>query len=148
MNLSRESGAHFAKTVKRIFETLWWIAIVLLAVMMFSIMGAKIKGRVPQIFGYSVVNIISGSMEDTIPEGSYILVQNVAPEEVKNGDIICFYSSDPSISGLPNTHRVVEEPIIRDSGIEFNNISLLFNLAPRVGLEPTTTRLTAERSTD
>ena len=119
MNLSRESGAHFAKTVKRIFETLWWIAIVLLAVMMFSIMGAKIKGRVPQIFGYSVVNIISGSMEDTIPEGSYILVQNVAPEEVKNGDIICFYSSDPSISGLPNTHRVVEEPIIRDSGIEF-----------------------------
>jgi signal peptidase len=77
------------------------------------------QGKVPQIFGYSVVNIISGSMEDTIPEGSYILVKKVSPEEVNIEDIICFYSSDPSISGLPNTHRVVKDPIITDNGIDY-----------------------------
>jgi signal peptidase len=86
---------------------------------MCSIIGAKMQGKVPQVFGYSVVNIISGSMGDTIPEGSYILVKEVTPEEVKKDDIICFYSSDPSISGLPNTHRVIKEPIMTETGIEF-----------------------------
>ena len=114
-----KSNAEVTKTVKKVFGALWWIVLALLAGMMFNIIGAKMQGKVPQIFGYSVVNIISGSMEDTIPEGSYILVKKVSPEEVNIEDIICFYSSDPSISGLPNTHRVVKDPIITETGIEF-----------------------------
>ena len=95
------------------------IVLAALAMMMFSIIGAKMQGKVPRVFGYSVVNIISGSMEDTIPEGSYILVKATSPEKIKKDDIICFYSSDPTISGLPNTHRVVADPIVTDAGIEF-----------------------------
>ena len=116
MNSKRKSKAEVAKTV---CGALWWVALALLAIMMFNIIGAKMQGKVPRIFGYSVVNIISGSMGDTIPEGSYILVQKVDPEEIKKDDIICFYSSDPSIAGIPNTHRVVADPIVTDTGIEF-----------------------------
>ena len=119
MNSKSESKIKPSEIVKRIIGALWWIALAALAVMMFNIMGAKMQGKVPKVFGYAVVNIISGSMEDTIPEGSYILVKEVAPEEVRQGDIICFYSTDPTISGIPNTHRVVAEPIITDDGIEF-----------------------------
>ena len=102
-----------------ILSSLWWCAVALLFLLLVSVFGAKISGKVPSVFGYSVMNIVSGSMEDEIPEGSYILIKKVSPEEVKRGDVICFYSSDPMIYGVPNTHRVVEEPIINDGNIEF-----------------------------
>ena len=65
------------------------------------------------------MNIVSGSMEDTIPEGSYILIKKVDATEIRKGDIICFYSDEPAIRGYPNTHTVVEEPIYGENGIEF-----------------------------
>ena len=104
---------------KKILGGLWWLALIALAMLMINVIGAKMQGRVPEIFGHSVLRIISGSMEDTIPEGSYILVKRVDPEEVRIDDIITFYSSDSAIYGLPNTHRVVEEPIRVGDSIEF-----------------------------
>jgi signal peptidase len=77
------------------------------------------SGKVPSVFGYSVLNIVSGSMEDEIPSGSYILIKKTDAGEIEKGDVICFYSTDPKIYGLPNTHRVVEEPIVTENGIEF-----------------------------
>jgi signal peptidase I len=97
----------------------------LLALLLVNIFSAKIRGEVPSVFGYSVLNIISGSMENAedpdggIPVGSYILVKRTDPKEIKRGDIISFYSNDPSIFGFPNTHRVVEEPIVTDGEYEF-----------------------------
>ena len=119
MNQRRITKDDVVKTVKNVCGILWWVALALLAVMMFSIIGAKMQGKVPHVFGYSVVNIVSGSMGETIPQGSYILVEKVEPEEIKKDDIICFYSTDPTISGLPNTHRVVKDPIVTEMGIEF-----------------------------
>ena len=114
MNQKQITKADVVNGVKKVCGVLWWIALALLAVMMFSIIGAKMQGKVPHIFGYSVVNIVSGSMGETIPQGSYILVEKVDPEEIKKEDIICFYSTDPSISGLPNTHRVIEDPVVTE----------------------------------
>lgn len=114
-----------AGVVRITLGTLWWTAVVLLALVIVNIFSAKIRGEVPSVFGYSVMNIVSGSMEspeDTdggIPVGSYILIRRVDPKDIKRGDIICFYSTDPSIYGYPNTHRVVEEPIVTENGIEF-----------------------------
>lgn len=109
----------FFGAIRTILSVLWWICVILLAILVFHIFRARMNGEVPRVFGYSVVNIVSGSMEDEIPTGSYILIREIAPEEVKRGDIICFYSTDPAIYGMPNTHRVVEEPIRRADGIEF-----------------------------
>ena len=97
----------------------WWAACVMVALLIIMIIGAKIQGKVPYIFGYTAVNIVSGSMEDTIPTGSYILIKKTDADEIKKGDIICFYSDDPSIKGRLNTHTVVEDPIIGENGIEF-----------------------------
>lgn len=105
--------------IKRIFGAIWWGVLIVLAILMFSILGAKLKGRVPYIMGHSVMRIVSGSMESEIPEGSYILIKKIDPEEVREGDVITFYSSDYAILGLPNTHRVVEPPIVKDGGYEF-----------------------------
>ena len=107
------------KAIKRTVSAVWWIVLVLLVVLLVNIFGAKLTGNVPRVFGYSVMNIVSGSMEEEIPKGSYILIKKVSPEEIEKDDIICFYSTDAKIYGMPNTHRVVEEPIVTDSGIEF-----------------------------
>lgn len=114
-----------AGAVRITLGTLWWTAVVLLALVIVNIFSAKIRGEVPSVFGYSVMNIVSGSMESPedpdggIPVGSYILIRRVDPKDIKRGDVICFYSTDPSIYGYPNTHRVVEEPIVTENGIEF-----------------------------
>jgi signal peptidase len=96
------------KIIDIIIKVVWWMVLILLIALSVGIVSAKIKGKVPKVFGYSVVHIISQSMSDTIPVGTYILIKEVSPEEIKENDIICFYSEDSSIYGRPNTHRVVE----------------------------------------
>ena len=108
-----------AKAIKCTASVIWWVILVLLFILLVNIFGAKLTGKVPSVFGYSVMNIVSGSMEDEIPKDSYILIKKVSPEEIKKDDIICFYSSDPKIYGMPNTHRVVKDPIVTENGIEF-----------------------------
>ena len=107
------------KALKLTFSVAWWCILALLLILLVNIFGAKLQGKVPTVFGYSVMNIVSGSMGDTIPQGSYILIKSKDPEEVRRDEIICFYSTDPKIYGMPNTHRVVEDPIVTEEGIEF-----------------------------
>lgn len=107
------------KVIQLICKVLWWCALLSLFVLLVSIFSAKITGKVPKVLGYSVIHIVSGSMEDEIPEDSYILIKSIKPEKVKKNDVICFYSEDPAIYGMPNTHRVAEDPIQTSEGIEF-----------------------------
>ena len=107
------------KALKMALATLWWGAVVGLALLLVSIIGAKLKGDVPRFFGYSVMQIVSGSMEDEIPTGTYILIKKVDAASIRQDDIICFFSDDALIQGYPNTHRVVEPPIQGENGLEF-----------------------------
>lgn len=111
--------AKILKIAKRTLGVLWWGATIALALVVIEIIGAKLQGDVPRFFGYSVMQIVSGSMEDKIPTGTYILIQKVDASEVKKDDVICFYSDEHAIRGYPNTHRVVEDPIQGENGLEF-----------------------------
>ena len=46
-------------------------------------------------------------MEPTYGVDTMILVKKTDPSEIKEGDVISFYSSDPTLDGAVNTHRVV-----------------------------------------
>ena len=104
---------------RTVASAVWWIILILLFALLVNIFTSKMIGRVPTVFGYSIMNIVSGSMEEDIPAGSYILIKRTDAEKIKKDDIICFYSTDPTIYGMPNTHRVVEDPIVTEDGIEF-----------------------------
>lgn len=117
--MTSEGNRIVRKLLKNTVSALWWCVLALLFALIVNIIGAKMAGRVPSVCGYSVMHIVSGSMEEKIPAGSYILIKKVSPDKVKINDIICFYSDDPAIYGLPNTHRVVEEPIRVGEGFEF-----------------------------
>ncbi len=107
------------RILKKVCASLWYISVTLLFILLVSIFISKMSGKVPSVFGFSVVKIVSPSMGEEIPTGTYILLRKVDAEDVRENDIICFYSTDPQIHGMPNTHRVVDSPIITENGIEF-----------------------------
>ena len=116
MNMNLSKAFNVVKTAASI---VWWVILILLFALLVNIFASKMMGKVPTVFGYSIMNIVSGSMEDEIPAGSYILIKRTAAENIKKDDIICFYSTDQTIYGMPNTHRVVADPIVTEDGIEF-----------------------------
>lgn len=91
----------------KIFTIMSYILMAILVVIIVMTLIAKFNNKVPSVLGYSVLRISSGSMETTLPTGSYIVVKKTDPKDVKVGDIITFYSDDPTIHGMPNTHRVI-----------------------------------------
>lgn len=64
-------------------------------------------GQAPNFFGYSLFRVMTGSMEPTIPTNSLIVVKRTPAEDLAEGDVITFYSRDPSLLGEPNTHRII-----------------------------------------
>lgn len=70
-----------------------------------SVLNAT-AGKVPSVFGFSVLQVSTGSMEPEIETGSVIVVKRTDIESLKKGDVISFYSTDKNIDGKVNTHRI------------------------------------------
>lgn len=66
------------------------------------------RDKAPSVLGYSMFRVVTGSMEPTIPVNSLIVVHKASAGELLEGDVISFYSRDPSLMGQVNTHRVLE----------------------------------------
>ena len=64
----------------------------------------------PEAIGWHTYNVISGSMEPSIPIGSLIYVKEGAPEDVQTDDVIAFYSAGQEGSII--THRVVNNNVV------------------------------------
>ncbi|NLF36995.1 MAG: signal peptidase I, partial [Clostridiaceae bacterium] len=96
------------KKGKWIITAIFAVLLVFLIIFVGNMIYSQITNKVPSFFGYSVMNIISTSMEPQIPENTFILIKKADPADLKVGDVITFYSKDPTIRGLPNTHRITD----------------------------------------
>lgn len=96
--------------VKNIFSKIINIlSIVMIAVavlVLLSVVMTK-SGDVPSVMGYSVFRVMTGSMEPAIPTNSIIVTREVDASEIEVGDVISYFSKDPTLNGAVNTHRVV-----------------------------------------
>ena len=97
------------------------VLILLLVVLVLYLLIARMTGNIPTFFGYSVVRIVTPSMEPKIPVGSFVLIKRIAPGEVGEGDIITFYTDDPdpAIAGMTVTHRVLSVETTEDGKLVF-----------------------------
>ena len=66
------------------------------------------SGDAPTVFGYTALRVTTGSMKPTYDVDTMIIVKKTDPQEIKENDVISFYSQDPLLDGAVNTHRVVE----------------------------------------
>jgi signal peptidase I len=93
-----------AKWTSRILSTLF---LIILIFAIYSIVSSRISGGEPQIFGYQLKSVLSGSMEPGIKTGSIIAIKPTKePSNYKEGDVITFKSVDNP--NIVITHRVLE----------------------------------------
>ncbi len=92
------------KIARKIFFVIISIILVLLvAYNVYRVVSTKIlKKDITTINGYTVLEVVSGSMEPTIYKGDMIVIDTKVKEYHK-GDIITFYDSEGSFV----THRIV-----------------------------------------
>ncbi|MED3550884.1 signal peptidase I SipW [Cytobacillus praedii] len=91
------------KILSSILTAILFINLVVMAILVIS---SKASGGEPQIFGYQLKSVLSGSMEPTFLTGSIIAVQPLEGEEkrsLKEGDVITFIDSEERLI----THRVI-----------------------------------------
>ena len=97
--------------IKKIFFAIIDIISVLIiaaAIFVLCIVLMTTPGKPPQIMGYTVLRITTGSMAPTYGIDTMVIVKDTKASEIQEGDVISFYSTDPSLDGAVNTHRVVE----------------------------------------
>ena len=85
------------KTVKKIWNWLTTVLVVLVVILAILLVGAR-------LVGLQVFTVLSGSMEPTYHVGSLIYVKKVDPFQLKSGDVITFMLDEDTVA----THRVVE----------------------------------------
>ena len=88
-----------------------------LVLLLVVLISARVNKTVPMVFGRSILKIVSGSMEDTIPTGTYILIDDTSFDKIEVGDIVTFYMVSGELKGSPNTHRVVEVNV--ENGVRY-----------------------------
>ncbi len=111
------------KIFSRIMTGLSALVFVFGLVIFICVLNAS-AGEVPSVFGFSVLQVSSGSMEPEYMTGSVVVVKATDPAELKKGDVISFYSTDATIAGKVNTHRIIDieyslgggEPIFTTQG--------------------------------
>lgn len=95
------------KLLSKILSAILYSFLIILIFIVLNSIYCTVNKKVPSFFGYSILRIVSNSMAPTIKAGDYIIIKKVPESELKVSDIITFYSSDPVLSGAPNTHRII-----------------------------------------
>ncbi|WP_226682156.1 signal peptidase I [Sutcliffiella horikoshii] len=93
------------KIISRGLTVLLLICLVFAAILAIS---SNLAGGTPKFFGKTMMIVLSGSMEPTIPTGSAIFVEEVTdPTQLKVGDVITFESPIHENTRII-THRITE----------------------------------------
>ena len=98
------------KVLKKIFDVLCWITVIILVASVVISFIAHLRGTVPTVFGYSVYRVSSGSMSPELEVGDVILGKSVEnPAELKVGDVVTYQGSG-EMTGELITHEVIVAP--------------------------------------
>lgn len=100
------------KTIGRIVKILFFIiATPILILSLIIMIKARIyPDKVPDVFGYKPMIVLSGSMETSIYTGDLVFVKMVDTNILKEDDIIAFRNETNTVT----THRIVE--LVNENG--------------------------------
>lgn len=97
-----DKAKKMVKTLDLVFNIVFIPFIILTSIFTFSIVISKLKTGVASVFGYTQMEIVSGSMQDAgFYIGDKIFVKTTNPKDLEVGDYIAFYQySDPKCPTL------------------------------------------------
>ena len=90
-----------------IIATSFIVLLVLVAALVTILSLNSKEDDVPSIFGYTAFSIQSDSMENEIMTGDFILGKKCDPKELKERDIISFFTVNNEGQIFINTHRII-----------------------------------------
>jgi len=96
-------------------NTLFILALVFMAVLVFSLLQSRFTGGPPTIAGHRLYVVLSGSMSPAFEAGGLVVVRPAEAEEIVVGDIITYW--EPGEGAKLTTHRVVE--VEDENGLQF-----------------------------
>ncbi|WP_295129826.1 signal peptidase I [Ruminococcus sp.] len=95
-------------TVRRIANVITTVILIAAVIFTAYVMICAARNKVVDVFGKSILRVVTGSMEPSIHVDEYIVVEKTDPSTLKQGDIISFYSEQTDIYGLLVTHRIAK----------------------------------------
>ncbi|NBJ69577.1 MULTISPECIES: signal peptidase I SipW [Clostridia] len=82
-----------------------YVLFITLLVVASIVLMTKVSGGEPELFGYQLKTVLSGSMEPEIQTGSIIAIKMISEtNEFKKGDVITFKADENKLV----THRIVD----------------------------------------
>lgn len=90
--------------------------------------------KLPMVFGFSPVIVMSGSMYPTFSAGDMILLQETDPTQIEEGDVICYFADNDKNTAI--THRVVDIQTGEDGAPVFVTRGDANNVEDRIGVTP------------
>ena len=84
------------------------LTVVLVAMIGFVgyVMFCTMRGKAVDVFGKSILQVVTGSMEPSLHTGDIIVIERVETADLQEGDIISYYSKQEDILGMLVTHRI------------------------------------------
>jgi len=93
--------------------SIFLVLFILLSSVFISVRLSKYLGETPQIFGYQLYRVQSGSMSPTLKVGTIILSKKpIDTSTLKVGDIVTFHRNRVII-----THRIIE--VVKNNGVKY-----------------------------
>jgi signal peptidase len=112
---SGAKGGKFFPALCNVIGTLMILAVILTCLPL----------TLPRLFGYEIYNVVSGSMEPTIPVGSVIYVGQISPENVREEDVIAFQKDGELV-----VHRVVKNKTVEGKFVTKGDANNVEDLEP------------------
>ena len=90
--------------VKIFLKYFFTVILLFIIILLLSILSSKFvfKDKIPNAFGYSILRVVSGSMEPNIKVGNFVLIKNC--KSYKKGDVVTFVDSSNNVV----THRIIK----------------------------------------
>lgn len=104
--ISSEKKEKYLKWLSKAGNTAIAVVTVALVCFVTYIMVCSARGGAVNCFGRSVLKVVTGSMEPSLHTGDYIYVKKTDAADLREGDIISFYSEEADVRGKIVTHRI------------------------------------------
>ena len=96
------------KQLLRIYKVISYCLFGLIVLLTVFVLGLKMMGESPNILGYSIYYVMSGSMEPEIGVGDIIIGQTVDTKDLQVGDVITYKGDKGTVAGKIVTHKIIE----------------------------------------
>ena len=102
--------------VRKVLNIIGTVILIILIIIVVVVFYARATNHVPELFGFQLFRVSSGSMSPNLEIGDVILSHRVPISDIHEGDIITYTGETGDLKGKLITHMVIKEPSLASDG--------------------------------